>query len=286
MTMDKIPVPQSVLGPLTRAAIFLVVTIKPEGYTTLRSFSGDLSGLIRAVEFRDIDAGLTCIASFGSDAWDQLFGKTRPVELHPFREFRSGNRYAPATPGDVLFHIRASRMDICFELATQIMDRIGDAVCVADEVQSFRYFEDRDLIGFVDGTENPRGSLALESALVGEEDALFAGGSYVMVQKYLHDMKAWNALSTEAQENIIGRRKLTDIELEDGVKPTSAHSALTVIEENGKEVKILRDNMAFGQPGRGEFGTYFVGYCRTPRITEQMSMQPPDDQTNNVESQY
>jgi putative iron-dependent peroxidase len=161
-------------------------------------------------------------------------------------------------------------MDICFELATQIMDRIGDAVSVADEVQSFRYFEDRDLIGFVDGTENPRGSLALASALVGEEDASFAGGSYVMVQKYLHDMKAWNALSTEAQENIIGRRKLTDIELEDGVKPTSAHSALTVIEENGKEVKILRDNMPFGQPGRGEFGTYFIGYCRTPRITEQM----------------
>jgi putative iron-dependent peroxidase len=161
-------------------------------------------------------------------------------------------------------------MDICFELATQIMDRIGDAVSVADEVQGFRYFEDRDLIGFVDGTENPRGTLALESALVGEEDAPSAAGSYVLVQKYLHDMKAWNALSTETQEGIIGRRKLTDIELEDGVKPTSAHSALTVIEENGKEVKILRDNMPFGQPGRGEFGTYFIGYCRTPRITEQM----------------
>jgi putative iron-dependent peroxidase len=269
---DQVPLPQSVLAPLTRAAIFLVVIIKPDAdsYASLRSFCGDLSGLIRAVEFRDIDAGLTCIAAFGSDAWDQLFGNPRPAELHPFREFRSGNRYAPATPGDVLFHIRAQRMDICFELATQIMERIGDAVSVADEVQGFRYFEDRDLIGFVDGTENPRGSLALESALVGEEDAPFAGGSYVIVQKYLHDMKAWNALSTEAQENIIGRRKLSDIELEDGVKPTSAHSALTVIEENGKEVKILRDNMPFGQPGRGEFGTYFIGYCRTPRITEQM----------------
>src|ERR1700728_3499632 len=270
MTMDAVPVSQEVLGPLTRAAIFLVVTIKPEGYATVRSFCGDLSGVVRAVEFRDIDAGLTCIASFGSVAWDQLFGKSRPAELHPFREFQAGNRNGPATPGDVLFHIRASRMDICFELATQIMDRIGDAVSVDDEVQGFRYFEDRDLIGFVDGTENPRGALALESALVGDEDAPFAGGSYVLVQKYLHDMKAWNALSTEAQENIIGRRKLTDIELEDGVKPTSAHSALTVIEENGKEVKILRDNMPFGQPGRGEFGTYFIGYSRTPRITELM----------------
>src|SRR5271170_2450636 len=269
---DDVPVPQPVLAPLTRAAIFLVVTVKPEpeSYATVRSFCGDLSGLIRAVEFRDIDAGLTCIAAFGSDAWDRLFGKPRPAELHPFREFRAGNRHAPATPGDLLFHIRAQRMDICFELATQIMERIGDAVSVADEVQGFRYFEDRDLIGFVDGTENPQGALALEAALVGREDAAFAGGSYVLVQKYLHDMKAWNALSTEAQELIIGRRKLTDIELDDAVKPASAHSALTVIEENGKEVKILRDNMPFGQPGRGEFGTYFIGYSRTPRITELM----------------
>ena len=269
---DQVPLPQPVLGPLTRAAIFLVVTVKPEpeSYETLRSFCGDLAGLIRAVEFRDIEAGLTCIAAFGSEVWNPLFGSPRPAELHPFREFRSGNRHAVATPGDVLFHIRAARMDICFELATQIMERIGDAVSVADETQGFRYFEDRDLIGFVDGTENPRGTVALEAALVGEEDATFAGGSYVLVQKYLHDMKAWNALSTEAQERIIGRKKLTDIELDDTVKPSNAHSALTVIEENGKELKILRDNMPFGQPGRGEFGTYFIGYCRTPRITELM----------------
>lgn len=269
---DPLPLPQAVLAPLTRAAIFLVVTVnpEPESYATVRSFCGDLAGLVRAVEFRDLEAGLTCITAFGSDAWDRLFGNPRPAELHPFREFRSGDRHAVATPGDMLFHIRAQRMDISFELATQIMERIGDSVSVADEVQGFRYFEDRDLIGFVDGTENPRGALALESALVGQEDAPFAGGSYVIIQKYLHDMKAWNALSTEAQERIIGRKKLSDIELDDAVKPSNAHSALTVIEENGKEVKILRDNMPFGQPGRGEFGTYFIGYCRTPRITELM----------------
>jgi putative iron-dependent peroxidase len=269
---DQVPLPQPVLAPLTRAAIFLVVTVKPEleSYATVRSFCGDLAGLIRAVEFRDIEAGLTCVAAFGSDAWDRLFGNPRPAELHPFREFRSGSRHAVATPGDVLFHIRARRMDICFELATQIMERICDAVSPVDEVQGFRYFEDRDLIGFVDGTENPRGAVALEAALVGEEDAPFAGGSYVIVQKYLHDMKAWNSLSTEAQERIIGRKKLSDIELDDAVKPASAHNALTVIVEEGKEVKILRDNMPFGQPGRGEFGTYFIGYCRTPRITELM----------------
>jgi porphyrinogen peroxidase len=269
---DQAPLPQPVLATLTRAAIFLVVTVKPEAesYSTVRSFCGDLAGFIRAVEFRDIEAGLTCIAAFGSDAWDRLFGNPRPAELHPFREIRSGNRHAVATPGDVLFHIRARRMDMCFELATQIMERIGEAVAPVDEVQGFRYFDDRDLIGFVDGTENPRGAVALEAALVGEEDAPFAGGSYVIVQKYLHDIRGWNALSTETQERIIGRKKLSDIELDDTVKPTSAHSALTVIVEDGKEFKILRDNMPFGQPSRGEFGTYFIGYSRTPRVTEQM----------------
>jgi putative iron-dependent peroxidase len=170
----------------------------------------------------------------------------------------------------MLFHIRAKRMDLCFELVTQIMERIMGAVSLVDETHGFQYFEDRDLLGFVDGTENPRGVAALNAALVAGEDPQFAGGSYVIIQKYLHDMSRWNVLSTEEQERIIGRRKLSDIELSDEVKPSSAHSALTTIVEGGKEVKILRDNMPFGSPGRGEFGTYFIGYSRSPRTTEQM----------------
>jgi len=225
---------------------------------------------VRAVEFRDAEAGLTCVAAFGSDAWDKLFASPRPAELHPFKEIRSGERHAVSTPGDILFHIRAKRPDLCFELAAQIMDNIGDIVSVADEVHGFRYFDDRDVIGFVDGTENPRGGAAEEAAIVGDEDPAFAGGSYVIVQKYLHDMKAWNALPVETQERIIGRKKLSDIELKDAEKPPFAHNQLTTIEENGKEVKILRDNMPFGRPGHGEFGTYFIGYSRTPRITETM----------------
>ncbi len=270
--LNEVVLPQTVVAPLTRAAIFLVVSIRQDqdSYALLRSFFADLAGLIRAVEFRDIEAGLTCIAGIGSDAWDKLFGSPRPAELHPFREIRSGDRHAISTPGDILFHIRAKRMDLCFELAAQIMERIGDTVSVADEVHGFRYFEDRDVIGFVDGTENPRGDAAREAVIIGDEDPTFAGGSYVIVQKYLHDMKGWNALPVEAQERIIGRRKLSDIELDDAEKPASAHNALTVIEENGKELKILRDNMPFGRPGHGEFGTYFIGYSRTPRITETM----------------
>jgi putative iron-dependent peroxidase len=161
-------------------------------------------------------------------------------------------------------------MDLCFELATQLMMRLGDAVTPVDEVQAFRYFDDRDLIGFVDGTENPRGQAAVDAVMIGDEDPAFAGGSYVIVQKYLHDLSSWNALPTEAQEHIIGRKKLSDIELDDSVKPTSAHNALTTITEDGKEVKILRDNMPFGRPVQGEFGTYFIGYTRSPRTIEQM----------------
>jgi putative iron-dependent peroxidase len=161
-------------------------------------------------------------------------------------------------------------MDLCFELATQIMARLGETVSAVDEVHGFRYFDDRDLLGFVDGTENPRGEAVVDAALIGEEDPAFAGGSYVIVQKYLHNLDEWNALPTEAQERIIGRTKVSDIELDDSVKPTSAHNALTTITENGKELEIVRDNMPFGRVGTGEYGTYFIGYCRTPRVTEQM----------------
>ena len=263
---------QPVAAPLSRAAIFLVVTLKPEpqARATVRSFCGDLSGIFRAVEMRDLEAGLSCIMSIGSDAWDRLFGSPRPAMLHPFREIHGQKHTAVATPGDLLFHIRAKRMDLCFELETQIMAALGDAVAPTDEVQGFRYFDDRELIGFVDGTENPRGLAAVDAVVIGDEDPAFAGGSYVLVQKYLHDMQGWDALPTEAQEKIIGRKKLSDIELDDSVKPTSAHNALTTITVDGKEVKILRDNMPFGRPSQGEFGTYFIGYCRSPRPIEQM----------------
>jgi putative iron-dependent peroxidase len=264
--------PQPVIAPLTRAAIFLVVSVNPgdDHRSTVRSFCEDFPALVRAVAFRDLEGYLSCVIGFGSTGWDQLFKSARPAGLHMFREFHAGSRHAVSTPGDILFHIRAARMDLCFELATQFMARLGGAVTPVDEVHGFQYFDDRDLIGFVDGTENPTNHAAADATLIGDEDPGFEGGSYVIVQKYLHDMPAWNALTIEAQERIIGRTKLSDIELADNVKPSSAHNALTILVENGKEVKILRDNMPFGDVARGEFGTYFIGYARSPRPIEQM----------------
>ncbi|HXZ00802.1 MAG TPA: Dyp-type peroxidase [Stellaceae bacterium] len=264
--------PQKIVAPLTPAAIFLVVTVTPgdDSRAAARSLCGDLAALVRAVGFRDLEGELSCVMGIGSEAWDRLFGSPQPAELHPFREIRAGTRHAVATPGDLFFHLRAKRMDLCFELAAQIMARLGAAAAPADEVHGFRYFEERDLLGFVDGTENPAGQEAIDAALIGEEDAAFAGGSYAIVQKYLHDLPAWNALSTEAQERIVGRTKLSDIELDDRIKPSSAHNALTSIVEDGKEMKILRANMPFGRVGEREYGTYFIGYARSPRRIEQM----------------
>ncbi len=264
------PDSQSVVQPLTRAAIFLVATIGEGGEAAVRSFCSDLPALVRSVGFRDIEANLSCIMGIGSAAWDRLFKQPRPSELHPFKEIKAGPRHAVATPGDVLLHIRARDMGLCFELAAQITSRIGGAVSIADEVHGFRYFDDRDLLGFVDGSENPTEQAANAAVYIGDEDPPFAGGTYVIVQKYLHDMARWNAQPTEVQERIIGRAKLSNIELDDSVKPAYAHNALTSIVENGKEVKIVRDNMPFGRAGEGEFGTYFIGYARSPATIEKM----------------
>jgi putative iron-dependent peroxidase len=264
--------PQGVVSPLTVAAIFLVAVVNPGTASAdrVRDLCGDLAALVRAVGFRDQDGHLSLVTGFGAQAWDRLAGPPRPAGLHPFIEIHAGPRHAVSTPGDLLFHIRASRMDLCFELAKQIMQRVSGAVTVVDEVHGFRYFDDRDVIGFVDGTENPTDQAAVDAAIIDDEDPAFAGGSYVIVQKYLHDMDAWNALPAEQQENIIGRTKLDDIELDDEVKPTYAHNALTTITEDGVEVKILRDNMPFGTVGTREYGTYFIGYARTPARTELM----------------
>src|SRR6266853_1179344 len=172
--------------------MFVVVTVNAgaEHEAAARALCADLGALLRSVGFRDPQGRLSCIMGIGSDAWDRLFGAPRPKELHPFKEIR-GRHHAVATPGDILFHIRSTRMDLCFELATQIMSRLRDTVSTVDEVHGFNYFDDRDLIGFVDGTENPVEQAAIDATIIGEEDATFAGGSYVIVQKYLHNLKKW-----------------------------------------------------------------------------------------------
>ena len=267
------PAPQPVTDPTTRDAIFIVLTVNPGDGSrdAVRAACADLPGLVRAVGQRDAHGQLSCVAAFGSEAWDRLFGPPRPAELHPLAEVGAAPRLAVSTPGDILLHIRAERMDLCFELALQIMSaprRRGDrrwTRCTGSATST-------TAISPASSTAPRTPSARMPSPRRSSATRMppFAGGSYVLVQRYVHDLATWDALTTEEQELIIGRTKLSDIELDDAVKPLNAHNALTVIEEGGEEVDILRHNMPYGDAALGESGTYFIGYARSPHVLEQM----------------
>jgi putative iron-dependent peroxidase len=265
------PQPQSVLSPITESAIFLVLSAQAGAEDQVGDALADVSGLRRSVGFRIPEANLGCVVGLGAELWDRLLAGPRPAGLHPFPGFAGERHTAVATPGDLLFHIRAHRFDLCFELAQRLTERFAACARVIDEVHGFRSFDERDLLGFVDGTENPEGAAALATITIGDEDPAFAGGSYVVVQKYVHDLDAWDALPTEEQEHVVGRTKLNDLELSDEEKPANSHVALnTIVDENGEQRQILRYNMPFGRVGVREFGTYFIGYARSPEVIEQM----------------
>lgn len=271
---SRVPIePQRVDAPLTKSATFLVLsaTEKPDSIKTIRSVIAGLDDLAKNVSIRALNAQFACTVGIGSDIWDRLTGLPRPAELHPFREIKGNKHTAVSTPGDLLFHIRSERRDICFEFERQLMDQLGDSVSLVDETVGFRYFDVRDLLGFVDGTANPVGPAVPSSVLIAEEDTSAQGGSYIVIQKYVHDLETWKSLSTEQQEKIIGRTKVDNVELDDAESGQRSHKTLNTIEdENGNEHGILRDNMPFGSPGSGEFGTYFIGYTRRLWVIEKM----------------
>jgi porphyrinogen peroxidase len=263
--------PQPILSIPTEAAIFLVLTVHEGSEAAVADGLADVPGVKRSVGFRVPEAELTCVVGIGAALWDAVSAGPRPSDLHPFRELVGPRHTAPATSGDLLFHIRAHRFDLCFELAQRLTERLRGLAVVVDEVHGFRSFDERDVLGFVDGTENPEGGAAAEAVLIGDEDPAFAGGSYVIVQKYVHDLRAWDALSTEEQELVIGRTKLSDLEYPDEDKPPNSHLALNVITgPDGEERQIMRFNMPFGRVGVDEYGTYYIAYARTSQLIEQM----------------
>ncbi|CAK7015544.1 MAG: Dye-decolorizing peroxidase YfeX [Desulfovibrio sp.] len=266
--------PQDVTNTPGVHAIFMVFGLRDgdDAVDTVKGFCGDFPAVAKSLRTRLPDCATSCVMGFGSDAWDKLFpDHGKPKELTAFQEIKGAKHTAVSTPGDLFFHIRSSRLDVCHEAAAIISAALQEAVYPIDEVQGFRYFDGRAIIGFVDGTENPEDEERASSATIGDEDADFAGGSYAFVQKYMHDMNAWNGLSTEEQEKAIGRRKFNDVELGDDEKPENAHNAVTNIEDaDGNELKIVRANMPFANPAKGEFGTYFIGYAGTFTTTHKM----------------
>ena len=263
---------QKVDAPLTSSATFLVLQIADgaDAASTARDAIAGIDDLVKNVGFRDLDAMLSCTVGIGAAAWPRLTARRVPAELHPFAPVVGPVHTAPGTPGDLLFHIRANRQDLVFEFERQLLDVLGDAVTVVDETSGFRYFDVRDLLGFVDGTANPVGNAVAESTLVGAEDGDHVGGSYVVVQRYLHDLGQWQALTTEQQEAVIGRKKADNVELDDAAVGQKSHKTLATIVVDGVEHDILRDNMPFGSPGSSSFGTYFIGYSRYLWVIEKM----------------
>ncbi|MBO9584808.1 MAG: Dyp-type peroxidase [Flavobacterium sp.] len=243
-----------------------------EAKTSFEKLCALVGNLNNSYNIRVPDGKTSCVMGIGHDAWIKLgLPLPLPKELVNFETIAGAKHTAISTAGDLHFHLRASNAAVCFDMAIAITKVLGDVAECLEEVHGFRYWDGRSIIGFVDGTENPVGEEREHFALVGDEDPVYKGGSYLFVQKYFHNMKNWESLTTEEQEKVIGRSKMDDIEMDDDVKPANSHSALTAItDENGNELKIVRDNMPFGNPSKGEIGTYFISYASTFSTTKKM----------------
>lgn len=266
--------PPDVMLPAGDSAILMVLRIldKKNTIDQVKEVCATLASLVRSIKKRYPETSPSCIIGFGAQAWGKLFpDQPYPKELKPFKEIKGAKHTAPSTEGDLYFHIRATRMDVCYELAASITGLLEGVVESIDETHCFRYFDGRTIIGFVDGTENPEDEDAYHFSTIGNEDEYFTGGSYAFLQKYLHDINAWNQISTEDQEKTIGRKKFTDHELSDEEKPANAHNAVTnITDAEGNELKIMRANLPFANPSKGIYGTYFIGYSNTFTTTLRM----------------
>ncbi len=210
----------------------------------------------------------SCVMGIGYNAWHQLNLPTPlPKELANFAPITGEKHTAVSSKGDLHFHIRADNTSICYDMAAAITNILEPVATSVEEIHGFRYWDSRSILGFVDGTENPQGQDREFFSMIGDDDAAYKGGSYLFVQKYIHNLSDWKTLSTEQQEKVIGRYKSNDVEMPDDVKPANAHIALANV---GDDFKIVRDNMSFGNISTNEMGTYFIAYASTFSTVEKM----------------
>ena len=279
--------PQSAICPETgNFAVYLTLTLcaGADSAAIVRRVAGGLERLTAEIAAETGEPSLVSAIGFGAAIWVRLFGQRGPRELAPFEPLSDGPRAAPATPADLFLHIHSARHDVNFLLARRVTCELEGAVHVVEEIHGFKHLGGRDLTGFVDGTENPKGDERALCALIGDEEADFAAGSHVNIQRYVHDLKNWNRQSLEAQEAAIGRTKTDDVELDDDEKPASAHIARVVIEENGEELRIVRHSAPYGTCA--EHGLYFVAYGSSPlpfrRMLERMVIRDADGQYDRL----
>lgn len=261
--------PGILLDP-TASPLFLVLRAgetEEEARATARAAAG-LSAWAAEIDMLGGGRGsLAVTAAFGAELWRRLADHA-PKRLAPLREIDGPGGKAVATGGDLFVHVHSARRDLAVELALRLVAELDGAAEVVEEVQGFRYLDSRDLTGFVDGTENPPPEERAEVAAIGSEDPEFAGGSYVLVQRYVHNLRYWGRLSREEQERAIGRTKADSEELPEDGKPATAHISRVVIEEDGKELEIVRHGSPWATVS--EQGLLFAAYCRTPVVFEKM----------------
>lgn len=271
MPPDNRPNPQAgILPEPNENAIFLVLRVPDRGRNgaAVAKTAARVPALAAKLAKTAPRAKLSAVVGFGPELWDAVSPGARPSALCPFSEVSGPGGRAPATGGDLLLHVSGRSRDLCFELAQRFRGDLGDAVEVAEEVHGFRYLDSRDLTGFIDGTENPKGRERAPVALIGEEDRAFAGGSYVFTQRYVHDLSKWEGLAVREQEKVIGRRKKDSTELSARAKPPTAHISRAVIMEDGEELEILRRSMPYGTTS--EHGLFFIAYTRDAAIPQKM----------------
>lgn len=270
-----------VIAEASKDALFLTFnqTHEPGATDVIRRELAAMPERLTRFRERYADAGLHLVVGVGSAYWDRLNPEERPALLRSFPALENGERIAPSTPVDLLFIVRADQYDAVFELGQEIVEALSDAAELVEEVHGFRYQDMRDLTGFVDGTENPEGDDRLDVALVGDEDPEFAGGSYLHLQRYEHDLAAWQRLSLKQQEDTYGRTKADNVEYPGDKKSLHAHTKRTSLKHaDGSSMEILRHSMPYGDSQRK--GLVFISTCRTPEHFERMlkSMVEGDDE--------
>jgi putative iron-dependent peroxidase len=263
--MPLLDLAQTAICPAANVhGLFLSFDVRPgvRGEQVRRAV-GSLAKALDEWSALDPAARCTWAIGIGSEAWGDIVSETKPRELTVFPQFDDAVAPLPNTPHALFLHLRSEREDLCFEAGETARTTLADVLDLADAVPGFRYMGGRDMTGFVDGTENPTLDERPDVALV-DDDAPFEGGSYLHVQRFVHDLARWQHLPVPTQERVIGRTKVGDVELDDEVKPPTAHIARVVIEEDGEELAIVRQSMPYGTVG-GECGLYFVSYCKSPR---------------------
>lgn len=250
-------------------AYFLTLTVADGAAgTALNKAIGDILPSARVLATKAKRARLLCTLGIGSELWDRLSPASRPAGLRPFRAVKANGRVAPATGGGLFLQITSGCHDLNLDLAMGLVRRLQPLATMAEEIHGFRYKDSRDLTGFIDGTENPKGKARAVAALIGEEDQPFAGGSYVAVQRYVHDLERWRRLDDREQEQIIGRTKRGSVELPKLKKPQTAHISRVVIERDGAELQILRQSYPWGTVR--EAGLYFAAYTKSLDVYDVM----------------